>query len=53
MYTRGESIDLMTVTNKLRKNGDLEMAGGPYKITIHTGRVLSPVGATQTILTGC
>lgn len=34
-------IDIMTVSQQLRDAGDLEMAGGPYAITMLTGRIAS------------
>ncbi len=39
----GEPLDLMTLTSKLRKNGDLEKVGGAYYITSLTDRVVSSV----------
>jgi len=41
MYVEGVQIDLMTVTARLKKQGDLEMVGGPYEITMLTSRVSS------------
>lgn len=34
-------IDLLTVTEQLRKNGDLEMAGGPFYVAQLTNKVAS------------
>ena len=34
-----ESIDMLTVTERLRRNGDLEAAGGPLRISELTSRV--------------
>ncbi|MDE6555355.1 MAG: replicative DNA helicase, partial [Duncaniella sp.] len=36
-----ESIDMLTVTERLRLNGDLDAAGGPLRISELTGRVVS------------
>lgn len=36
-----QPIDMHTVTDQLKKNGDLEEAGGPYYITLLTARVNS------------
>jgi replicative DNA helicase len=36
-----EPIDLLTVTDKLRKNGNLDLAGGAYYVTELTSRVSS------------
>lgn len=36
-----QPIDIMTVTEELRKSGDLETVGGPYYITQLTSRVAS------------
>jgi replicative DNA helicase len=41
LFNQNESIDLLTVTNKLRKNGELEIAGGAFFITELTSRVSS------------
>lgn len=41
LFNEGEPIDLLTVTNQLRKNGKLELAGGAYYITELTSRVSS------------
>lgn len=34
-------IDILTVTNQLRKNGDLDTCGGAYAITMLTNRITS------------
>ncbi|MBE8712552.1 replicative DNA helicase [Sphingobacterium hungaricum] len=39
----GEPLDLLTVTAKLRKDGNLEKIGGAYNITMLTDRVVSSV----------
>ena len=41
LFTNYDPIDLLTVTNKLRQNGDLEMAGGAFYITQLTSKVNS------------
>lgn len=41
LFNASEPIDLLTVTNQLRKNGKLEIAGGAYFITELTSRVSS------------
>lgn len=41
LFNSSEPIDLLTVTNQLRKNGKLEIAGGAYFITELTYRVSS------------
>ena len=34
-------IDILTVTEQCRKNGNLDLAGGPYGITMLTSRISS------------
>ncbi|SHN26835.1 replicative DNA helicase [Cyclobacterium lianum] len=41
LFNAGEPIDLLTVTNQLRRNGKLELVGGAYFITELTSRVSS------------
>jgi len=41
LFNASEPIDLLTVTNQLRKNGKLEIAGGAYFITELTSKVSS------------
>ncbi len=41
LFNQGEPIDLLTVTNQLRKNGNLELVGGAYYITELTSKVSS------------
>ena len=41
LFNNAEPIDLLTVTSQLRKNGKLEIVGGPYYITELTSRVNS------------
>jgi len=41
LFIKNQAIDLLTVTNQLRKSGTLEIAGGAYYITQLTSRVAS------------
>ncbi|MFH0867012.1 MAG: replicative DNA helicase [Bacteroidota bacterium] len=41
LFEKSEPVDILTVTNQLRKNGDLEMVGGPYFVTQLTSRIAS------------
>lgn len=41
LFQRSEPIDILTVTNELQKNGDLELVGGPYYIAQLTNQVAS------------
>jgi replicative DNA helicase len=41
LFANTQPVDILTVTEALRKNGDLEVAGGPYYITMLTNRVAS------------
>lgn len=41
LFNNSEPVDLLTVTNQLRKNGKLDFVGGPYLITELTTRVNS------------
>lgn len=41
LFEQGEPIDILTVTNDLRKRGELESVGGAYYITQLTNRVAS------------
>jgi replicative DNA helicase len=41
LFEKSEPVDILTVTNQLKKNGDLEMVGGPYYITQLTSRIAS------------
>ena len=41
LFADTEPVDILTVTDALRKSGDLEAAGGPYYITMLTNRVAS------------
>ena len=41
LFARSEAIDILTVTNELKKSGELENAGGAYYVTQLTNRVAS------------
>src|SRR5688572_11637283 len=41
LFHRSEPIDILTVTQELRKSGELEIVGGPFYITQLTNRVAS------------
>lgn len=41
LFSRSEPIDILTVTQELKKEGDLDVAGGPYYISQLTNRVAS------------
>lgn len=41
LFQETEPIDILTVTNKLRTDGKIEMVGGPYYITQLTNKVSS------------
>jgi replicative DNA helicase len=41
LYKKDEPIDLLTVTEEMRKLGTLEKAGGPYRVTYISSRVAS------------
>lgn len=41
LFGSSEPIDLLTVTDKLRKNGELEIAGGAYYLSLLTNKVAS------------
>lgn len=41
LYTKSEPIDLLTVTQELREQGNLEIVGGAYYITQLTSRLTS------------
>ena len=41
LFTKSEPIDILTVTNQLKKQGDLDIVGGPYFIASLTNRVSS------------
>ena len=41
LFAQNEPVDILTVTEELRKSGELEVAGGPYFITMLTNRIAS------------
>ncbi|MBE0641082.1 MAG: replicative DNA helicase [Bacteroidales bacterium] len=41
LFNRSEPIDILTVTQDLKKEGDLDIVGGPYYISQLTNRVAS------------
>ncbi len=41
LFAQNEPVDILTVTEELRKTGELEVAGGPYFITMLTNRIAS------------
>ncbi|MCB0396775.1 MAG: replicative DNA helicase [Flavobacteriales bacterium] len=41
LFSKAEAIDILTVTNELKKNGNLDVVGGPYYISQLTNRVAS------------
>jgi replicative DNA helicase len=41
LFRKTEPVDMLTVTNQLKKNGKLEIVGGPYYITQLTNRISS------------
>lgn len=41
MYRKNETIDLITVVEKLKKSGNIELAGGAYAISRLTDRIAS------------
>src|SRR5262245_59340314 len=41
LFEKSEPIDILTVTNELRKSGELDIVGGPFAITPLTNRVAS------------
>ena len=45
LFSSSESIDILTVTQKLRANGNLDQVGGPFYISQLTNRVASAAHA--------
>ncbi len=41
LFAKSEPVDILTVTEELKKSGELEIIGGPYYITQLTNRVAS------------
>ena len=45
LFSSSESIDILTVTQKLKSNGDLDSVGGAYYISQLTNRIASAAHA--------
>ena len=45
LFTRSEPVDILTVTQELKKTGELDIVGGAYFITQLTNRVASAANA--------
>ncbi len=45
LFSRSEPVDILTVTQELKKSGELEIVGGAYYITQLTNRVASAANA--------
>jgi replicative DNA helicase len=45
LFNNSEPVDILTVTNDLKKNGDLDIVGGAYYVTSLTNRVASAANA--------
>lgn len=43
LHRKNEGIDIITVTTRLLERGTLEQVGGPYEITVMSGKVASSV----------
>ncbi|MFC1734000.1 replicative DNA helicase, partial [candidate division KSB1 bacterium] len=41
LFAKSEPVDILTVTNELKKSGELEIVGGPFYITQLTNRIAS------------
>lgn len=41
LFGKSEPVDILTVTNELKNEGELEVVGGPYYITMLTSRIAS------------
>lgn len=41
LFSSGQPVDILTVTESLKKNGELELVGGAYTISMLTNRVAS------------
>lgn len=41
LFSKSETVDILTVTQQLQKSGDLEIVGGAYYISMLTNRVAS------------
>lgn len=45
LFEQSQPVDILTVTQQLKKTGELELVGGPYYITRLTNRVASSANA--------
>jgi replicative DNA helicase len=45
LFNNSEPVDILTVTNDLKKSGDLDIVGGAYYVTSLTNRVASAANA--------
>ena len=45
LFTRSEPVDILTVTQELKKTGELDLVGGAYYITQLTNRIASAANA--------
>lgn len=41
LFSKSEPVDILSVTNQLKSDGELEIVGGPYYITMLTSRIAS------------
>lgn len=41
LYARGEGVDMLTVTEEMRRTGTLDAAGGPFRVATLAGKVAS------------
>lgn len=46
LFSKSEPIDMLTVTSRLRKNGELEIAGGAFYVTELTSKVSTSANIT-------
>ena len=44
LFNKAQPVDILTVTDQLRKNGKLDVAGGPFYVTRLTNRVGATAG---------
>jgi len=50
LFSESKNIDLLTISDKLRKAGLLERVGGPYELSILTNKVASSANIKQHVL---
>lgn len=53
LYDKNESVDLMTVVEQLKKNGNLKKSGGAYSVSKKTNSVVSSANIENHILLIC